>query len=317
MDLARFIYNLNHFPLDSFRGKFTEFETYSDLNSVKCFFENYSNLVLNFIRYSESQDEINLNILELGCGHALPALSVIKFLQDMIVNQIETLVGKIDCDGKSIDKIFNLNLVVYMQDFNRQILEGIAFENSKKLLEKTCDNISFRYNNCYYKINLNKSLKFVYGDWKDLLESNLLPKGFFNLILTSETIYNSQNYRCLIGLFKECLCSETLNSTNTSVAIKSLILLSAKTYYFGCGGNLFEFLSLIKTDYDELEFSKNLLFDVIVNYKKQSFYNKNSPNPDNQVYSFNKSIKTPSNEDDSEIFSSNISKEIIKICFKN
>ena len=136
-----------------------------------------------------------------------------------------------------------------------------------------------------------------------------LPVCFFSL-------YNSQNYKSLIDLFKECLCRET-NSN-----IKGLILLSAKTYYFGCGGNLYEFLNLIKSDYSEFDFSKNLLFDAIINYenlgKKTTSQNSienhtpnNSNNSDNQVFSLNQF------ENESELYTSNISKEIIKICFKN
>ena len=325
MDLARFIYNLNFFPLSSDKNKFTDSETYSSLISVRSFFENYLKLLLNFINCSEqNQSKIDLTILELGCGHGLPALSVIKLLEDLIRIQIDNLDGQVKCNEEKIDKSFTLNIIVYMQDFNKQILEGITFENSKKLVEQTFEKISFCYNNLFYKIELTKSFKFVYGDWRDLLEKNLLPKQYFNLILTSETIYNSQNYRPLIGLFKECLCRET---ANTSLSIKGLILLSAKTYYFGCGGNLHEFLSLLKSDYGEFFFSKNLLFDSILNFKIQSLKTtsqnsseKNSPNSDNQVYSLNqfkKSNRTPINEDDSELYSSNISKEIIKICFKN
>jgi hypothetical protein len=318
MDLARFLYNLNFFPLNVQKDKFTDVDAYLSLNFVKNFFlENYSNCVLNFVRGSQQEDNLDLKILELGCGHGLPSLSVIKLMEDLVKTQIATLVGIDESNEKKIDKIFNLNIIVYMQDFNKQILEGITFENSKKLLEQSLNKICFKHDNICYKLNFNRVFKFVYGDWRDILENSLLPSHYFNLILTSETIYNSQNYKSLIDLFKGCLCRET----NSSIK-GSMVVLSAKTYYFGCGGNLYEFLNLIKSDYCELDFSKNLLFDAIINYKnlgvkttsQNSIENHaptNSNNSDNQVYSLNQF------ENESELYSSNISKEIIKICFKN
>jgi len=153
MDLARFLYNLNVFPLTSQKDKFTDADAYLSLNCVKNFFmENYSNFVLNFVRGSQQEeDNLDLKILELGCGHGLPALSVIKLMEDLIKTQIASLVGIDDCSENKIDKIFNLNIIVYMQDFNKQILEGITFENSKKLLEQSLNKICFKHDNICYK----------------------------------------------------------------------------------------------------------------------------------------------------------------------
>jgi len=72
-----------------------------------------------------------------------------------------------------------------------------------------------------------KTLNFnISGDWTDLAKNDcLLPSNYFDLILTSETIYNENNYRSLLNLFTKCLTRPY-----------GLVLLSAKTCYFGCGG---------------------------------------------------------------------------------
>ena len=230
--------------------------------------------------------------------------------------------------------MFDLNIIVYLQDFNRQILESITFENAKKHLERSNHSelkktFAFSVNKSSVRVNLNKEFKFVYGDWRVMLnESRIMPKNFFNLILTSETIYNSQNYAHLLNLFRECLL---LDATN-----KSLILLSAKTYYFGCGGNLHEFLNLVKSNHYRFNASKNLLYDQIIS--NQSYPLNVSQIPANssiasssdlicnrsKVADFSQNCSTSSSDaakntqsNEADLYTSNISKEIVKIYFRN
>ena len=119
-----------------------------------------------------------------------------------------------------------LKIIVHLQDFNKQIVEDITFENVKKFIEIIKEKWT---NTSLGEIPFEIIPEFVYGDWKDLKNKNTLPKDYYNLILSSETIYNSENYKSLLDLFKKCL----IKKEN-----EAFVLLSSKTYYFGCGGKL-------------------------------------------------------------------------------
>ena len=69
--------------------------------------------------------------------------------------------------------------------------------------------------------------RFFSGDWKSLEE--ILPLSKYDLILTSETIYNLENQGTLLSLFQKCLKEG------------GSVLLAAKIHYFGVGGGLRQF----------------------------------------------------------------------------
>lgn len=140
-----------------------------------------------------------------------------------------------------------LEVIIYLQDFNRQIVEDITYENVMQFQRDL--NEKWSKNDTVQKTSpIKLTCQFVYGDWKDLYDSKdfILPGDYFNLILTSETIYNSENYAALLRLFKKCLVKEKE---------EALVLLSAKTYYFGCGGRKL-FVTLLFSG-DHLILSKN------------------------------------------------------------
>ena len=206
----------------------------------------------------------------------------------------------------------DIEVALYLQDFNQEIIEEITYENVKKFLGTLNRNSK-----------LKLSIQFVYGDWRDLYEQDVLPADYFNLILTSETIYNSENYKYLLDLFRKCMVKESN---------KGLVLLSAKTYYFGCGGkrlcscckycdgkyllisfwlkifnilgNLHEFLQLTKSDAYKFKASENLLFneDVYTTDKSGETTAQND-----SVFKYNSSYLNAAR--------SAVGKEIIKIEF--
>jgi len=102
---------------------------------------------------------------------------------------------------------------VDFQDFNKEVLSNSTMSNV--LL------------NCKEKTNV---CKFYSGDWKSFTEFN---ENTYDLILTSETIYNVNNYSKLIKLFEKKLKPS------------GHILLVAKNYYFGVGGSITEFLNFL------------------------------------------------------------------------
>jgi hypothetical protein len=178
------------------------------LKAWECSFDLARYLYSNIDSILPSKSE-KANIVELGCGHALPVLALLK---THVKDNIDT---------------------IYLQDFNIECLQIQTFINIKK----NVPDIS------------RLKIKFVYGSWNQVLANNILPSNIFNLILSSETIYNRSYYKDLLDIFKHLL-----NDDQNSSA-----LLAAKTYYFGCGGNLFEFLELAKSKTYSFSCSKNLL----------------------------------------------------------
>lgn len=75
--------------------------------------------------------------------------------------------------------------------------------------------------------------KFYSGDWASL-NKTLSDFDTYDIILTSETIYNENNYTKLIDLFIKRLSKN------------GIIYLAAKTCYFGVGGGLRQFETYIE-----------------------------------------------------------------------
>lgn len=76
---------------------------------------------------------------------------------------------------------------------------------------------------------------FYSGDW-DSFKDLTLSDDKYDIILTSETIYNPDNYVKLLNLFKARLHSD------------GKVYLSAKSYYFGVSGNVLDFCKLLDQD---------------------------------------------------------------------
>lgn len=82
---------------------------------------------------------------------------------------------------------------------------------------------------------LEENVQFYSGDWSKW--SQLTEKqDSFDIILTSETIYNPENQQKLLN----CLFDKLKPS--------GVALVAAKIYYFGVGGGLRQFEQLIEKD---------------------------------------------------------------------
>lgn len=250
IDLARFINSISLLDdLDSYKSN--NINNLSHLKTIKSFLNSFKATQLDL-----GTNKLELRILELGCGHALPSLSLIKCIEENL-------------DNDSVE----LDIIVYLQDFNEEIIENITFENVKKYLEQHPDSSNK---------NIKKIFKFIYGDWRVMYENKILPRNYFDIILTSETIYNKNNYNYLLNIFKGCL----IQNKSTS-----LVLLAAKTYYFGCGGNLLEFLNVAKSSNYNFKSSKSLIFGYDTKEKIIKFLNENTnDNNDDDFESISKEI---------------------------
>ena len=234
IDLARFIFNVSWFELSAIQPETLR----QELQMVQEFFQNVAKTK-------------NLNILEIGCGHAVPSLSALRLVEELWKRN-ETVKGE------------SLHVKVYLQDFNEEILKAVTFENVKKFWQVS--ELS--------QLGVKCEFKFVFGDWRRISSENLLPRNFFHLILTSETIYNAVNYKHLLNMFRDCLVStdvrrEQPNEIGKKLKLdresqQALVLVSAKTYYFGCGGNVLEFARLARSNNYGFKVSTNLLVESIV-----------------------------------------------------
>lgn len=104
---------------------------------------------------------------------------------------------------------------VDFQDYNADVLRLVTSHNVN--LNKDSD----RYSHC----------KYFCGDWESFSSLNNVQ---YDIILSSETIYNPDNYLKLLNTLKRKL-------KKTGIA-----LIAAKSYYFGVGGSVREFEALIE-----------------------------------------------------------------------
>lgn len=96
---------------------------------------------------------------------------------------------------------------------NKEVIECVTIPNVFLNIENEDDN----------RINIHKC-KFFCGDWTSF--NRILTKSdMYDVIVTSETIYNSYNYSKLIDIFLKRLKPE------------GTVYIAAKTYYFGVGGS--------------------------------------------------------------------------------
>uniref|UniRef100_A0A2L2YQP2 protein-histidine N-methyltransferase n=1 Tax=Parasteatoda tepidariorum TaxID=114398 RepID=A0A2L2YQP2_PARTP len=155
---------------------------------------------VDLLRFLSSENCIHpdYSVLELGCGVGLPGL--FSYL----------------CGAH-----------VTFQDFNSEVLELITAPNV--FLNSETEDSKMISNRC----------KFLSGDWGDI-EERFFPdrktNELFDVILTSETIYNRESQKKLLKLMKSVLKQN------------GIIYVAAKSHYFGVGGGIANFEDLLKED---------------------------------------------------------------------
>ncbi|EAT42469.1 AAEL006009-PA [Aedes aegypti] len=116
---------------------------------------------------------------------------------------------------------------VVFQDYNREVLEKVTVKNY------SCNCRGTDAESGEESSSSDAEVQFFSGDWSSFVDK---VEDQYDVILTSETIYSPSNYAKLIDLFKKKLKPS------------GVILLAAKTYYFGVGGNLRLFEKALETD---------------------------------------------------------------------
>lgn len=149
-------------------------------------------------------------VLELGCGAGLPGMHALL-------------------NGASVD----------FQDYNEEVLEHVTVPNILlNIADKQSDHLR-------QHINLSHC-RFFAGDWGSLL--NLInpdpnEKGTYDIILSSETIYNLDSQKRLYQVIEKHLKRPS-----------GVAYIAGKTCYFGVGGGTRSFEQLV-TSYGKFNVS--------------------------------------------------------------
>ena len=165
----------------------------------------------NFLpNYVGWYDLSRLNVLELGCGHGLPGLYFLL-----------------------------RGAKVLFQDFNSEILDVIT----KSYISQVQSN---------YNIDISSNSSFISGDWNDFISKletgNLdsisettkkqLSESHFDIIISSDTIYNVSNYESFYSILKNKLRKP------------GICFICSKKFYFGVGGGSSQFIDFVKSKGD-------------------------------------------------------------------
>lgn len=110
---------------------------------------------------------------------------------------------------------------------------SLVFQNKEILEHVTIQNVLLNIEDEDLRQSEIQKCKFYSGDWESFNDT-LSEHEKYDVILTSETIYNPNNYNKLIKLFEQRL-------NNVGV-----IYLAAKTFYFGVGGGTRQFEKAIE-----------------------------------------------------------------------
>ncbi|XP_048510916.1 histidine protein methyltransferase 1 homolog isoform X3 [Athalia rosae] len=108
---------------------------------------------------------------------------------------------------------------VHFQDYNAEVIKSITIPNvilnigDKKRVREQC--------------------AFFSGDWESFSE---LESQKYDIILTSETIYNPDNQQKLYNVFKSKLKKN------------GMVYVAGKVYYFGVGGGMRQFEELVSSE---------------------------------------------------------------------
>ncbi|EEB07763.1 S-adenosylmethionine-dependent methyltransferase [Schizosaccharomyces japonicus yFS275] len=191
-----------------YEGGYKTWECSIDLaNKMSCFLKN---------------QEAPKNAIEIGCGSALPLLTVFS-------KALETGIS-----GTFVFQDYNLDVLKYITVPNLflnwyALTHGVnkmedvgAIDVTQSLLQNFLDNLQ----------RLNITCAFLSGPWGTEMEGVIaekLGRKFFEIVLSSETIYSLNSLSSLMSLLQFCT--------------KEHAFIAGKNVYFGVGGSILEFVT--------------------------------------------------------------------------
>ncbi|XP_048353506.1 histidine protein methyltransferase 1 homolog [Sphaerodactylus townsendi] len=167
--------------------------------------------------FSEAEVQFaNKVVLDLGCGSGLLGITALKGNAEMVHFQ--------DYNGVVIEETTLPNILVNCICRNGDS-GGITGSSLEQCQERDFDH------------DLISKCKFFSGEWsgfRHLLLNSGSPLTKYDLIITSETIYNPDYYDALHETLSELLKAN------------GCIYLASKAHYFGCGGGVMLFAEFVK-----------------------------------------------------------------------
>ncbi|KAG7211023.1 hypothetical protein KM043_016384 [Ampulex compressa] len=115
------------------------------------------------------------------------------------------------------------NSTVHFQDYNVEVIKTL-----------TVRNIFLNFDDWQAVL---ARCEFYSGDWASFVRLSSLADKKYDVIFTSETIYNPENHRKLYAVFKEKLRRDG-----------GVGYIAGKTHYFGVGGGIRQFQCLVEED---------------------------------------------------------------------
>ncbi|KAJ1899418.1 hypothetical protein LPJ66_002122 [Kickxella alabastrina] len=229
--------------------------------------------LLSFLVEHQDEPHMALNgarVLELGCGTGLPSLHILKTapgahvcMQDynrdvlelvtmpnVLANTVLSPAGGSmgdemhaddDTETCEIDIDFRRTQVLFGADTDKIIGE-------REVPELTPEETREADLRLLDGTNIASRCEFVAGDWANI-EEELRRQGrehSFDLVLTSETIYDTDSYKRLHDLLVCVLARPDVNAQAEGQRVP-MVLVAAKSIYFGLSGSILLFSQYVRS----------------------------------------------------------------------
>ncbi|KAF9445686.1 hypothetical protein P691DRAFT_709918 [Macrolepiota fuliginosa MF-IS2] len=206
------------------------------------------------------------DVLELGCGTAVPSLYI---LCDLFFNPPPS-------DTTQLPET-----IIYLQDYNDSVLELVTLPNILLTWYLSPASLSYRTSRTTspepetddlppfpstpepfelpitpalksafltsLKEAYNITIRFFSGSWSSFTaQLPILHSKAFNLVLTSETIYRTDSLPSLVDTMRLACLPRSADDD----AIKGECLVAAKVLYFGVGGGVSDFVDFVESNGD-------------------------------------------------------------------
>ncbi|XP_018336432.1 histidine protein methyltransferase 1 homolog isoform X2 [Agrilus planipennis] len=179
----------------------------------------------NLFEAEEQHSDLLSGVYEGGLKVWECTFDLVNFLIEKDINFMSKKVLDLGC-GVGIVGIWAIlkGATVVFQDYNSEVLKYA-----------TIPNVSLNVDSQFLNTTSNCKAKFISGDWTSFVDHFAKENEKFDYILTSETIYNRDNYEKLHKVFKDTLKGD------------GYVYVAAKSYYFGLGGGVHDFIEFINS----------------------------------------------------------------------